>query len=347
MIKLTPNQLERLSNALGQGFPTESELAQLLTFNVGGRNLQWIAGGNGLKEIIFALISKAQSEHWLHELIQGAVTRNPTADLQQLANEMRPAMISAAADHFNVTFIANNRAMVNRTILRNSLKQLAGSTLTGAQILVVNGPAQSGKTYSVELISYLFRALRSFNFVSVDLKKPTSEVTPLYIAEEIVEQMLLDRSIIPKLDDEQDSRWVRRFCNGLQGVLSATKETKWIVIDGFNHARLSPSVKDMVDELSERIRLNLPEVRLVLLSYPNNLSPSVESVAIRETITRIDQRDLTNFFNQIYLEANKQFSPRDIAERIGEVLRNANPDSPNYMEMLGMEVVRVANEIRA
>lgn len=345
MIRLTPDQYERLALALGQAF-TLAELEQFLMFRL-GRNLQWQAGGTDLRDVVYKLIGWAQRDRWLPELIQEAVAAKQTLALQQLANELRPVIISATVDHFNVTFVNNNLALVNRTLLRQSLKQLAVPALNSAQILIVNGPPLSGKSYSVELISYLFRALRSFNFVLVDLKKFPGEIRPIHIANDIVIQMKLDRGIIPELNEEQDSRWVYRFCSGLQAELTNAADKRWIVIDGFNHARLSPSVNDLVNELSERVHRNLPELRLVLLSYPNQLSPTLEQAAIRETIAPVDRQDLSKFFAQVYYENNKTYFPRDIADRIGEVLRAADPTSASYMEMLGAEVVKVAKQIAA
>jgi hypothetical protein len=278
-------------------------------------------------------------------LIEGAVKKNGTPGLQQLANELRPAIRAATRDHYNVTFVDKNLALVNRTELRKFLKELADIQPAGGRILVVNGPPLSGKTYSIELISYLSRALRNFNFVLIDLKKMSGEIRPIHLAEYMVSWMSLDPTVVPDENQEQDSRWIQLFCNRLQAALRNAAETWWIVIDGFNHARLSPAVNDLVKELSGRIRLTLPELRLVLLSYPESLSPDVERVALRETLAPISQQDLISFFGQIYYETNQTYFPKDIAERIGEVLRAADPTSPQYMEMLSTEVVKVANRI--
>ncbi|HEU4766747.1 MAG TPA: effector-associated domain EAD1-containing protein [Pyrinomonadaceae bacterium] len=345
MIRLTPDQYERLTDALGEAFDLAG-LDQLLEFRL-GKKLYWESGGTSGKEMVYKLIGTAQRDRWLHKLIEAAVSKNRTPALEQIANELQPAIRAATRDHFNVTFVDNNLALVNRTELRKFLKQLADIQPTGGRILVVNGPPSSGKTYSIELISYLNRALRNFNFVLIDLQKMPGEIRPKHIAESIVSQMSLERTVVPDEDQEQDSRWNLLFCNYLQAALRNAAEPWWIVIDGFNHARLSPAVNDLVKELSGRIRLTLREHRLVLLSYPESLSPEVERVALRETLTHISQQDLISFFGQVYFESNQTYFPKDIAERIGEVFRAVDPASPQYMEKLSTEVVKVANSITA
>jgi len=345
MIRLTPDQYDRLTTALGEAFDLPG-LDQLLQFRL-GRGLAWESGGKSGKEVVRNLIGTAQRDRWLHELIQAAVAQNATFALQQLAKELQPAIRAETRDHFNVTFVDNNLALVNRTELRKFLKQLADIQPTGGRILVVNGPPASGKSYSIELISYLNGALRNFNFVLIDLQKMSGEIRPKHIAESIVSQMSLEPTVVPNEDQEQDSRWVQLFCNRLQAALRNAAEPWWIVIDGFNHARLSPAINDLVKELSGRIRLTLREHRLVLLSYPERLSPEVERVALRETLTPISQQDLISFFGQVYYDSNQTYFPKDIAERIGEVFRAVDPASPQYMEKLSTEVVKVANSITA
>lgn len=318
----------------------------LLMFNVGGRDLASEAGGKDYEEVVFNLIGKAQRNRWLPELIEAAVAVKPTVNMVRIAGELAPQLAAEDVDHFNVTFVDNNLPLVNRTVLRDYVRKLADFQPAGARVLVVNGPPSSGKTYSVELIAYLNRALKNFKFVHIDLQKTTGEVRPEHIARDIVDLMNLDQRIIPELNQEQDSRWIQLFCNRLQGVLSNAPDQWWIVIDGFNHARLSPSVNDLVKELSGR-RLTLPELRIVLLSYPDNLSPDVERVALRETIAPIDEKHLISFFSQVYYDNKQTYFPKDIAERIGEVLRAADPKSANFLETLGTEVVKVAKQITA
>lgn len=341
MFKLLPKQYRELKEALKGAFDP-ARLKMMLMLQL-GRDLAVEASGSDYDVVVFNLIGKAQQNRWLHELIKAALDENPTAALQAIADELRPQINAATVDHFNVAFVHNNLAMVNRTVLRAALREMAGPESTAARILVVNGPPSSGKTYSLELISYLHRTLASFRLVLIDLTKISGEVRPNDVAKNIVEQMSLPIAI-PDPDQEQDSRWIQTFCNRLQGELGKAVDQWWIVIDGFNHARLSPSINDLVKELSGR-RLTLPELRIVLLSYPDTLSPDVERVALREALTPISDRDLMLFFNQLYVESNKAYTPKDIAERIGEVMRAVDPSSASYMETLGTEVVKAARKI--
>lgn len=343
MIRLLPDQYRKLKDALQTAFDLFT-LNQMLLFEV-SKVLEAEAGGKDLGEILFNLIKKAQMNNWLAELIAGAAKANPTADLLKIAADLQPAISAQNVNHFNVCFVDVDLALVNRVVLRKSLEQLAGAALPGARILVVNGPPQSGKTYSKELIGYLRRALESFRLVWIDLLTFSGEVKPADVARAIVDQMGLDQNTLPPLDQEQDSRWVQTFCNRLTGQLGNKSDSWWVVMDGFTHVTLSPPVDDLVKELSSRARLTLPGLRMVLLSYPDSLPSDVEKVALRENIFPIEERDLINFFHQVYTERNKTPSAKDIAERIGEVWRAVDRKDPKLMETLGAEVAKVSKSI--
>ncbi|NEP20618.1 MAG: trypsin-like peptidase domain-containing protein [Moorea sp. SIO3I6] len=74
--KLTGPQYQQLTNALLDAFPSKSILAELVYFKF-SKNLDSIAMGDNLKEIVFKLIKAAQAEGWVDKLIVGARESNP------------------------------------------------------------------------------------------------------------------------------------------------------------------------------------------------------------------------------------------------------------------------------
>ncbi|WP_293048140.1 effector-associated domain EAD1-containing protein [Moorena sp. SIO1F2] len=73
---LTGPQYQQLTNALIDAFPSKQELAELVYFKF-SKNLDSIAMGDDLKEIVFKLIKAAQAEGWVDKLIAGARELNP------------------------------------------------------------------------------------------------------------------------------------------------------------------------------------------------------------------------------------------------------------------------------
>src|SRR3954468_1327140 len=71
MPRLTGKEYEALTRALLAAFPSLSKLRQLLRFKL-GKNLDSIALGDDLAEIVFKLISTAEAEGWTARLVAGA-----------------------------------------------------------------------------------------------------------------------------------------------------------------------------------------------------------------------------------------------------------------------------------
>ena len=73
---LSGQQRKKLQDALIAAFPDKASLKQMLDYGL-GKNLDAIAGGSDLKEIVFNLIKKAEAGNWIENLIAAAHNSNP------------------------------------------------------------------------------------------------------------------------------------------------------------------------------------------------------------------------------------------------------------------------------
>ena len=344
MSKLSSNQFRRLLDALVQGFDEASMMIMLRTKL--GKFLAAEADGNGTEELFANLINRAEARNWSLDLVRAASAFNPTAELTRLAAELAPQIALADIDHFNVCFVGSESVMINRKGLRQSLRTLSQSVPRGKRILVVNGPPVSGKTYSLEMITYLSEALGAFKVVPVNLQRIVGrEVKPDDIAWEIVEVMNLPDDTVPPVDKEQDSRWSLRFCRRLAGRLNDLTTPWWLVIDGFNYVTLSQPVNDLIGELAVRISQTLPGLRMILLGYHDKLPLEAERATIYEEIGEIVQEDLFTFFFQIYYEHNLTHFPLDIARKVAEVWQVVDQKDARKLETLGEAAAKAAKSI--
>ncbi len=90
-MKLNASQFKQLTDALIDAFPEQIRLAEVLKFRC-NKNLNAYAMGNDLKAIVFRLITAAEAEGWVDELIAGARESNPgNPKLFVLAQELNLA----------------------------------------------------------------------------------------------------------------------------------------------------------------------------------------------------------------------------------------------------------------
>jgi uncharacterized protein YjbI with pentapeptide repeats len=75
-VELLPQQRQQLHDALVAAFPSKPSLEQMLSHQL-DKNLDAIAGGNNLQEIVFDLIKTVESRGWIEDLVRAAYNENP------------------------------------------------------------------------------------------------------------------------------------------------------------------------------------------------------------------------------------------------------------------------------
>lgn len=344
MRQLTFDELLALRLAFQDAFPTKAKLEMLFDQDLPGRTLDANAMGNDLTEVIRNLIGKAQKQGWLMRLLDAAVKSTNNPKLEDAARLLKPLRDLEEEDHFNVCFLSANSVMVNRTELRDALKELESAKPRGIRVLTVNGDPVSGKTYSKELISYLYEVRGNFEPIWIELGEyQNTGITAVDLAGEIIAKMGLGDETLPKDNREQPARWVLAFRSSLVGKMRGHPTNWWIVIDGFNQVAIPPEVDYLIQALA-RITQDLPRFRLILLGYPNEL-PDIARYAIAENIKPVEREDLLDFFIRLYDQIAQPFDGNKAAEKVAEILRNVDPNDPRRIETLGNETARVAKSI--
>jgi Effector-associated domain 1 len=85
-MQLTAEQYRQLNKAFISAFPKRPELERMVRFRL-NENLDAIAGGANLTEVVFNLISWAESQERLEELLIGARKENPGNSLLKAVSE--------------------------------------------------------------------------------------------------------------------------------------------------------------------------------------------------------------------------------------------------------------------
>ncbi len=74
-MRLSGEQFEKLSTALIDAFPDKSSLEQMLWYKL-NKNLNELAGGGNLRDVVFELIKVSNSQGWIEDLVRKAYESN-------------------------------------------------------------------------------------------------------------------------------------------------------------------------------------------------------------------------------------------------------------------------------
>jgi hypothetical protein len=335
-VLLTGDEVAKLHAALISAFPTFDHLEMMVRFYF-EESLATILSNSdrSVSSAVFELIRWAESEGRVPELLRGALQGNPTnqvlvavCSLLLLAIAQRqPSKHYQPPNPYGTSLIPGGRPFLGRRELRHALAQLSQPRAEG--ILVVNGPARSGKSYSIELIRYVTHWDDKFLVAAVDVKWQSSgQIGPDELLRGIALQLGFRLDNFPG-QRSQSSRWVRELADWFNGEVRQSGKTCWIVLDGFDHPDIPMETLELIHRLMLQAIRGSENLRLILLQYSENqLPPDVRGNVLTESISAVTRADLEEFFTNILAHSDTQYSPSDIAPLVDEMLAKV-PDDPS------------------
>lgn len=344
MPTLSTDDFSALRQALLDSFDTEARLSTLAR-DARGVSLDRLALGDDLEEIAEKLIERAQSESWLPALIEAAwQARQDHPVLTRFREEWRTIAVSWPMDPYRVLLLPGKTVLIDRVTLREALTTLEEAN--GSRVLIVDGDAESGKTYSVHYISYVSAARQTFRCTYVDLERVPrnahNKIDAFTLGDAIAGALLGKSFAAPP--DLNLTTWIDRYCTWLEEQLPA-QSIRWVVIDHFAKVTVEESSFDLVAALAMRTYRNLASLRLVLLSYRDRewLQARVVGMVEYERIAAIGRRDLLRFFGQLHLDESKRrgeaLEGNALAQRVTasvkRVLENIPESGVRRLETLG------------
>jgi hypothetical protein len=183
------------------------------------------------------------------------------------------------------------RPFIDRVELRANLKEL----VSDRGVLVVNGPAASGKSYSWHFIAYVRDALQSFDSYVIDLGNWVgTPAGPIDIMKEIATQLDWEPAV-PDAEAQEDTL-ARTLLTWFKSNAKRAPAF-WIVLDGVDRAPLTDGALRLIDGIATAAgRAEAGEARVVLLDYRRPLPLDVDPYVLQETLDPIGVDTLRTFF---------------------------------------------------
>jgi Effector-associated domain 1 len=339
LIRLTPLQTRRTRDAILAAFPSSGQLDDLL-LDLGKAYAELEIQGQNYRENILSIIRRAEAEDWVLKLVLEARKRVPAdPEFEALERDLKPSAPPPNVDHFNICRLTGSYVMVDRSRLRSALREI--SRPLGKRILVVKGDPKTGKSHTLQLISYLQYVYGNFSLVPVDLEAfvrtlgPAVIVNPSDLATYLVDQLTWDWKVPDPPNDSQWARWVLEFCVKFEGRARQDQQVRWVVIDALNTTQLMQPTLDLIKELAHRINLSLPNYRLILLGFSDSLPATVLPNVEEEKIAPIGQQELIEFFARAYQELNLPLDADKVADVVKSVLERIDPAQSDFVARLG------------
>jgi hypothetical protein len=354
-MKLGPHR-EKVKKVLLDSFTTKAMLTQAARawFEL---NLEEVSGDN-LEDKTFYLIQWAEDHGKLRELARGAIEARPgvldlVAVMQTVLaylDVVAPRPWYESPTPYEACFLRRRRALLDRHDLRSGIKELA--TDEGARTFVVNGAAGSGRSFSLEVITFIAQNLGSFDVASVDLVDEGPGFTPDDFVTRVVTQIGRSVSLrsVPDTPHEQAQRRNVALAPWLTGELRAasaqTGRAHWIVVDGFDAATVNEATHDLIMRIAQKAETSESVLRVVLLACSQPLPPDIDSRALREEIGDVDRVVIEDFFNSFIAHTEIPAESGTVQRLTDGVLMLAPPrEHPEWLRVVAQLVAGAAERL--
>jgi len=286
-----------------EAYRTPETLAIMLRLRL-SKNLIQISTASGMRNQIFDVVTAAESEGWLLELLQATRTdlaeQAPRHSTRESAPPSATAPSAVAASPFTACWLNGETVFVGREVLRGTLRDIDATR--NRPVLMVKGDRCVGKSYTYELIKYAADQL-DHRRLWIDLREALLPGEgPAELARVILDRMGVASESLPEQGNSTDERWVMRLRDVVMGRLRNVTGTWWIVLDGFDRATLDPNVYRFLVRLAAETAMTLPQLRIILLGYDEHPPPEMKGRMRLEEITPIGESDLVEFFRCVFQE---------------------------------------------
>ena len=296
--ELTAEQQQKLVMELTSLVPNRSELALIVrrAFGIDLRNIVNIS--TSMEAVITDLLLWVTRSNRLGELLYVLSVEFPNSPYVKELTRQLGALQYAPANPAASILVSGARPFLGRPVLRRFLRDIGDPS--GSRILVITGPAGSGKTYSASLMQYVASETGNFDMASLSLGEMKAP-SPQFLVRSLAAQMNWSTNSIAKywgrLKNDELASWVLTQC-------ARRTKTLLIVIDDIEPF-LPGATIEFIGELALAVlRTSSPNIKLVLLGQRRPAIPAgIDPRILFEDIQPFTKADIMEFFDHLAFTA--------------------------------------------
>jgi hypothetical protein len=291
-----------------------------------------------LADGLTVIVDRAATESWLRGLVAAFAQALPgSQEIASVLDEVSREPASAtAANAFEEVWLDGNRPFVNRRALRNQLLDLVSAG--GARVLLVDGPKESGKSYSYYLMNH---AASRQGFVVSQFKLAQSP-TPDQLADEIVRRIGAAVELPPP-SAESAVRRADKLADVVKNALEQKATPRFFIFDEFPASGLPTETVAFVVRLATYADQELRALlRIVLVRFPGTLPPDLDDVAARDDVQPFSAPDMVAVVMQVAAARGWRLSEGAVQTKINELEAQQPPSLRHRVRFLQKFILQLA-----
>lgn len=228
---------------------------------------------------------------------------------------------------------------INRHRLRNEICDI--SEEHGPRVLVVNGPARSGRTFTASYIVH-YCDLHGGNCYLAELKRRHLGESPLRLVKLMAASFQWNVSTIP-IQHAQATQWVEELGEWVAGNVRNSQETVWLIFDDANAPGLDQSMREFIVYLADKT-FDIPQLRIVLLAYAEPMLGPARMRMREESVLLPTKHDVRSFLADLCIVKNIDVDEPVLDELSEQIWSSLPVEHDRVLESLPA-TIRVAMEV--
>jgi hypothetical protein len=240
-------------------------------------------------------------------------------------------------------FGGRRRPFIDRAEFRRHLPELLEPD--GPRVLAVNGPRDSGRSYSWHLIAHVSQASGQYEAYRVDLGDwAGTQVTPADLMREIASQLGWPAPTVDPM--AQDDTLVRTMLSWFKNMMRVKHETCWLVIDSLDAERATEPALRLVDGIAcAAERHEAGNLRVVLLAYARPLPGDIDPFILRDQFGPIGVAEIREFFMSVAIETGQPAEAAALDTLIDALLGTPPPSGPLLLRDIAPLAAKLARDV--
>jgi Effector-associated domain 1 len=306
-----------------------------------GLPLSVVSWDRPMEDVWPELLEKAALKRRLRRLAELVADDNPAMDIfRQLTAPV--AELCSVQPWSGCLFGGRRRPFIDRAEFRRHLPVLLEPD--GARVLTVNGPRDSGRSYSWHLIAHVSQASGEYEAYRVDLDDwAGTQVTPADLMREIASQLGWPAPDIDPM--AQEDTQVRTLLSWFKNRMRVKREICWLVIDSLDAERATEPALRLVDGIAcAAERHEAGNLRVVLLAYARPLPGDVDPFILRDQFGPIGIPEIRAFFMSVATETGQPAEAAALDTLVDTLLGTPPPPGPLPLGAVAPLAAKLARE---
>lgn len=320
-MRLTLQQIAKLVDLIQDAFSIDEFRA--LTFGRLGIDFDTEAPNGPYDQRVRDLVDVLQARGLSGDLVEAVGAESLNASQRRTLQEILSQDFVAPTNDPHEAILLGRLSFMNRTRLRQHLKEFTNPGAHSGRVIVVRGPSPSGKTHSWHLVRHLAHLANAKpEFVPIGYKASCGPVDLMLRIRRILG--LSDRDWPVLADDPQESQASVQLADWFMGRLPELRIPRWLVIDDLNGPSPTLDTLELVNELAVRIENAKPDnLWLVLLGFDRRITGGARPYILEDDALPPSRVEIEAFFRSLGTAYGQNLSAPVLTRFVEEALAGA------------------------